>query len=250
MRRALLGAATGVIAACLAQGAWAQAVQSVTAPSPTSAVAAASATVNAPPPAVQGPVSPSTATAEGTQLQEVVVTASRRREDLQKSSLAVQAISSQTLTRQGITQVQGLASLVPGLNVASTGAYTQIFLRGIGDFSATPIAEGAIAVNLDQVYLSSPAAPAGNFYDLSRVEVLRGPQGTLYGRNASGGALNVGDQQTLLRRLSRRPLLRVRRLRPEEGRGRDQHARHRHLGAESRFPGRRPRRLLHRRLRR
>ncbi|MEG3178868.1 TonB-dependent receptor [Sphingomonas sp. RB3P16] len=124
-------------------------------------------------------------------LEDIIVTAQRREENLQKAALAVSAVSGDTLVRQSVTQATDLTRLVPALQVAPAASFTQIYLRGIGTFGANAFAEQGVAFNLDGVYLSRPAAPAGLFYDLERLEVLKGPQGTLYGRNATGGALNV-----------------------------------------------------------
>lgn len=127
--------------------------------------------------------------AEG--LQEIVVTAQRRAEDIQRSSLAITALSGEAVARAGLTQIQDLSSLVPGVNISLEGAQTQIYVRGVGTFAANPLADAAVAVNVDQINLARPSAINALFYDVSRVEVLKGPQGTLYGRNASGGAINV-----------------------------------------------------------
>jgi iron complex outermembrane receptor protein len=124
-------------------------------------------------------------------LEEITVTAQRREENLQRAALAVSAVAGEALTNASITQPTDLTRLVPSLQVAPASAFTQIYLRGVGTFGANAFAEQGVAFNLDGVYLSRPAAPAGLFYDLERIEVLKGPQGTLYGRNASGGALNV-----------------------------------------------------------
>lgn len=124
-------------------------------------------------------------------LAEIIVTAQRREENLQKSALAVSAVAGDSLTKQAITEASDLTRLVPALQVAPASSYTQIYLRGIGTFGANAFAEQGVAFNLDGVYLSRPAAPAGLFYDVERLEVLKGPQGTLYGRNATGGAVNV-----------------------------------------------------------
>lgn len=124
-------------------------------------------------------------------LQEIVVTAQRRAEDIQRSSLDITALSSDTIARAGLTQIQDLSNLVPGVNISLEGAQTQIYVRGVGTFAANPLADAAVAVNVDQINLARPSAINALFYDVSRVEVLKGPQGTLYGRNASGGAINV-----------------------------------------------------------
>ncbi len=124
-------------------------------------------------------------------LEEIIVTAQRREETLQNAALAVSAISGQRLVDESVSQATDLTRLVPSIQVAPASSFTQIYLRGVGTFGANAWAEQGVAFNLDGVYLSRPAAPAGLFYDLERIEVLKGPQGTLYGRNASGGALNV-----------------------------------------------------------
>lgn len=124
-------------------------------------------------------------------LKDIVVTAQRREENLQRAALAVSAVSGDTLTQQSITQATDLTRLVPALQVAPAASFTQIYLRGVGTFGANAFAEQGVAFNLDGVYLSRPAAPAALFYDLERIEVLKGPQGTLYGRNATGGAVNL-----------------------------------------------------------
>ena len=129
--------------------------------------------------------------AGGAALEEVVVTAQRREENLQRAAIAVSAVTGSALTQQSITQATDLTRMVPSLQVAPAASLTQIYLRGVGTFGSNAFAEQGVAFNLDGVYLSRPAAPAGLFYDLERLEVLKGPQGTLYGRNATGGALNV-----------------------------------------------------------
>jgi iron complex outermembrane receptor protein len=124
-------------------------------------------------------------------ITDIVVTAQRRTENLQRAAIAVSAVNGDTLTQASITEATNLTRLLPSLQVAPASAFTQIYLRGVGTFGANAFAEQGVAFNLDGVYLSRPAAPAGLFYDLDRIEVLKGPQGTLYGRNATGGAINV-----------------------------------------------------------
>jgi len=124
-------------------------------------------------------------------LEELVVTAQRREENLQKAAVAVSAVAGDTLAKASVTQATDLTRLIPSVQIAPAASFTQIYLRGVGTFGANAFAEQGVAFNLDGVYLSRPAAPAGLFYDLERIEVLKGPQGTLYGRNATGGAINV-----------------------------------------------------------
>jgi iron complex outermembrane recepter protein len=124
-------------------------------------------------------------------LQEITVTAQRRVETLQKSSLAIQAIGGEELSKAGVSQAKDLNALVPGLQMAQGGTATQFFIRGVGDFSSTQLSNPGVAFNLDGVYVARPQAIGPTFYDIQRIEVLKGPQGTLYGRNASGGAVNL-----------------------------------------------------------
>jgi iron complex outermembrane receptor protein len=128
---------------------------------------------------------------EAAGINDIIVTAQRREENLQRAALAISAVGGDTLVEQSVTQATDLTRLVPSLQVAPASANTQFYLRGVGTFGANAFAEQGVAFNLDGVYLSRPAAPAALFYDLERIEVLKGPQGTLYGRNATGGAVNV-----------------------------------------------------------
>ena len=127
----------------------------------------------------------------GGALEEVIVTAQRRVETIQKSSLTIQVVDADELLTAGVTDAKDLTVLVPGLQIGTGGPDTQIYIRGVGDFGASALSNPAVATNLDGVYLARPAAVAGQFYDVARVEVLKGPQGTLYGRNANGGAINI-----------------------------------------------------------
>jgi len=125
-------------------------------------------------------------------LQEIVVTAQRREETLQKAALPVSAVSGETIRDAGIFKPTDLTSLVPALQVStSAGPYNLFYLRGVGNFNGNALSDSAIAFNVDGVYLGRPSSTTGFFYDLRRVEVVKGPQGTLYGRNATGGAINV-----------------------------------------------------------
>jgi iron complex outermembrane receptor protein len=128
-----------------------------------------------------------------TGLQEVVVTAQRRQEKSQDVPLAISAFSSNDLARAGVRQAGDLAALVPNLMLGSpygTEAEPQFSLRGVtsNDFSQNQSAP--VAMYVDEAYKPVGALQALQTFDLDRVEVLRGPQGTLYGKNATGGAIN------------------------------------------------------------
>src|SRR5690349_2039485 len=115
-------------------------------------------------------------------VDEVVVTAQRFEESAQRSSLAIQVLSGQEMERAVITQATDLNRVVPGLQIGTGGGAAQIYIRGVGDFAASALSNPAVAVNVDGVYVARPQAVNSNFYDLARVEVVKGPQGTLYGR--------------------------------------------------------------------
>ena len=131
-------------------------------------------------------------------LGEIVVTAQRREESLQRAAVAVTAVGGEDLVNAGITETANLGRLVPSLVVQPTGGTTSFFLRGVGTNSQNSFAENAVAFNFNGIYVGRPTAPAGVFYDLERVEVVKGPQGTLYGRNATGGAINVIPKKPVL----------------------------------------------------
>ena len=115
-----------------------------------------------------------------TRLEEVVVTAQRREENLQRAAVAVTAISGNAIQDRGVTRLSDLTQLVPALKIESgAGPYTGVSLRGVATAAVNSFADPAIAVNLDGIYLPRPTSPQGLFYDIERVEVLKGPQGTL-----------------------------------------------------------------------
>ncbi|MEG3181404.1 TonB-dependent receptor [Sphingomonas sp. LT1P40] len=131
-------------------------------------------------------------------LTDIVITAQRRSESLQRAAVAVTAVTGDDLAKSGITETSNLGKLVPSLVVQPTGGTTSFFLRGVGTNSQNSFSENAVAFNFNGVYVGRPTAPAGVFYDLERVEVVKGPQGTLYGRNATGGAINVLPKRPVL----------------------------------------------------
>ena len=164
------------------------------------------ATEPAPSSAVADPeVSPETdaaAAPEDQGLGEIVITAQRRSESLQRAGVAVSAVQGADLINAGVTQPAELTKLVPALTIQPSSTGNLIFLRGVGNFTQTPNSDPAIAFNYDNVYIGRPTSTSGLFFDLQRIEVLKGPQGTLYGRNATGGAINVIPVQPEMGELS------------------------------------------------
>ncbi|HMN43031.1 MAG TPA: TonB-dependent receptor [Povalibacter sp.] len=131
------------------------------------------------------------ATLQSTQLEEVIVTAQKRSEDLQDVPIAVKTLSVDDLIQGGTADVTGLTELVPGLNIINANGILNTSLRGIGSNAVAPGFENPVALYVDGVYYASATANYLNLANISQVAVVKGPQGTLYGRNATGGLLQV-----------------------------------------------------------
>jgi iron complex outermembrane receptor protein len=133
------------------------------------------------------------AEAPSTTLQEIVVTAEKRSETLQKTPISMMALTSQDLERRGVTSLVDLRSQTPALQIQphpNSGATTEAFIRGVGFNDDQLTQDPSVAVYIDGVYVARSQGLAMDIADIERVEVLRGPQGSLYGRNAVGGAIN------------------------------------------------------------
>lgn len=129
---------------------------------------------------------------ENAGLEDIIVTAQRRQESSQKAAIAITALGAEQLTRANVTSATQLTSIAPALQINSVyGATSNFYIRGVGNFVTNALSDTAVIVNLDGVPLGRPTGVQGLFFDLERVEVLKGPQGTLYGRNATGGAVNI-----------------------------------------------------------
>jgi iron complex outermembrane receptor protein len=126
-------------------------------------------------------------------VQEIIVTAQKRAENLQDVPVSVTALSAQALQDRHVADLLDLSNLAPGLQIKTddTAANPRIFIRGVGLNDFNPATASPIGIYVDGVYVTSPLAQLASMYDLERVEVLRGPQGTLYGRNTTGGAINI-----------------------------------------------------------
>lgn len=137
---------------------------------------------------------------ENAGIEEVIVTAQRRAQSLQDAALAVQSFDTDALTQSGIESATDLGLLSPALGIsAGGGPLASFFVRGVGALTVNPLTDSAIAQNVDGVYLGRSSGAAGQaLFDLERVELLKGPQGTLYGRNATGGVVNYIPNKPVL----------------------------------------------------
>lgn len=124
-------------------------------------------------------------------LEEVIVTARKREEKLQDVPVSIAAFTSEQLDARGVTNIRDLGSTVPGLQITDLAGYNLIYLRGIGTDAFIPSADPSVATYIDGVYLPSAHSLGQSFGAVERVEVLKGPQGTLFGRNSTGGAVSV-----------------------------------------------------------
>ena len=135
----------------------------------------------------------STATLSEVTLQEIIVVAEKRDESLQDVSQAITALSGSELDKKNISSFVGLSAIAPGLTVAKNEGYkTVISIRGVGnETNQNAIAAPSVAFHMDGIFVASPFSLQTDFMDVERIEVLRGPQGTLFGQNSTGGAINV-----------------------------------------------------------
>ena len=130
-------------------------------------------------------------------VDDIIVTAQKRSENLQDVPVAVSAVTGKTLENKRILDLVDLSNATPGLQIKSddNGANPRIFIRGVGVNDFNPATASAVGIYSDGVYVGSPLAQRFAFFDLQQAEVLRGPQGTLYGRNTTGGAVNITSRK-------------------------------------------------------
>jgi len=136
---------------------------------------------------------------EENDFEKIMVTANRHAQSLQEVSSSITAVGDEDIERAGITDITGLESVVPGLKVGSSGGEVRPAMRGartneVG-VAGTGIAEQVVGIFQDGIYVPTTTAGLGAFVDVERIEVLRGPQGTLYGRNTFAGSINVITKQ-------------------------------------------------------
>jgi len=137
-------------------------------------------------PAANAAVAP----AEGPEgLAEVIVTSNKREENLQRTDVAISVLSENALAQRNITDPGQLNALVPGVSIQPSFILLT-YIRGLGNYSSQPGVDQTVAYNVDSIYISKPYGMPTLLFDQARVEMLRGPQGTLQGRNATAGSID------------------------------------------------------------
>lgn len=125
-------------------------------------------------------------------IADIIVTANKTgASSVQRTPIAISAFSGDDLAGSHIVSTKDLGQIVPSLAVSQFSTYAQIYIRGVGSNNSFNGSDPSVTVHADGVYLARPFAQFMNFLDVERVEVLRGPQGTLYGRNSAGGTINI-----------------------------------------------------------
>lgn len=127
---------------------------------------------------------------------DIIVTAQKRSENLQNVGAAISAVAGEDLTKRNINSILDVSGLAPNVTVGTNFGMAYIYIRGVGFDNVFNGAEASVAMHIDGAYIGKGEGQLGEFLDLERVEILRGPQGTLYGRNSTGGSVNL---------ISRRP---------------------------------------------
>ena len=133
-------------------------------------------------------------------LEEIVVTARKREENLQDAPIAVSAFSGDALDFRGVTEIGKLDQFVPNLVLNESTTYSNVtnaavYIRGIGQNDFTPVIDPGVGIYVDGVYLGRSVGAVLDIVDVDRIEVLRGPQGTLFGRNTIGGAISLSSKK-------------------------------------------------------
>jgi iron complex outermembrane recepter protein len=124
-------------------------------------------------------------------LEEIVITAEKRPEDLQHAPITETVVSGDEVRRASVTEMNELQTLVPNLNIQQAGPFSQYYIRGVGGFVTGANNQPGVGLNIDGVYSQSPTVGHLSMFDISGIEVLTGPQGTLFGRNSTAGAINI-----------------------------------------------------------
>jgi iron complex outermembrane receptor protein len=168
-------------------------LSSVSAIALSSVLLAASPAVAAEPAATEPAAAEPAAEPADTEAETIVVTAQKRSANLQKVPLSVSAVTAKTLEASGIATIDAVQRLTPGMNISNIGSgfVSYTYIRGSGTNVIDSGADPSVAYFVDEVYLAGNAGLQFDLLDVERVEVLKGPQGTLFGRNAAGGAISI-----------------------------------------------------------
>ena len=129
--------------------------------------------------------------AETVAMEEVIVTVERREQNLQDLGATAYSFDGENLKMQGVVDLTDLSEIAPGLEIGNKGGNVEVWIRGVGSSNNTELGDPAAATHLDGVYLPRTAGIGSAFFDVGRVEVNVGPQGTLRGRNATAGSVNI-----------------------------------------------------------
>jgi len=127
------------------------------------------------------------------QLEEIIVTATKRETNLMETPIAITVFNQETLSREGLTNVKDLGKMVPNMDITfdTTRSAPQISMRGVRSTNNTELGDPSVGLHLDGVYSARPQAAMSLMFDVERVEAQRGPQGTLFGRNSTVGNINI-----------------------------------------------------------
>jgi iron complex outermembrane recepter protein len=155
------------------------------------AIGVSLAAISAPAMAQQAPAGEASEPAPEQARNEIVVTADRREQNLQDFAGTAAAFQGEDLRRRGIQDITDMNDVVPGLTVANNGGNIEVWIRGVGSSNNTELGDPAAAFHFDGVYVPRPSGIGSAFFDIERVEVNFGPQGTLRGRNATAGSVNA-----------------------------------------------------------
>jgi iron complex outermembrane recepter protein len=142
-------------------------------------------------------ITPPAVANDGFSLEEIVVTARKREESLQDTPISVSAVSGQLLNEMGIADLTGIADVAPNVSFSTTGTVSGstssavVYIRGIGQNDYVPVVDPGVGIYVDDVYMGRSVGSVLDLMDVKRIEVVRGPQGTLFGRNSIGGAISL-----------------------------------------------------------
>ncbi len=128
--------------------------------------------------------------APGVVLEEIIVTAQNRAENVQKVPIAIDVVGAEEIAESGFTSMNDMGKIAPAVQITNDNSAVRVTVRGVGTNSNDEAQDTSVVVNVDGEYINRPQVLSVSLFDLERVEVLRGPQGTLYGRNSTGGAIN------------------------------------------------------------